>query len=90
MNRLNSLKLVLVVFIIVSLAASFKAIYSDDDPAFDMLGHSDGLMLYVHLLQIPKICSYLFYESVVVSVLPQPIVSYLAGKEKSPPKYNLL
>lgn len=89
-NSFYSLKLVLVILIVVSLAATFKAVYSDDDPVFDILGHSGGLMLYVNLLQNPKICNDLVYESAGVCVILQPLVSYLAGKEKSPPKYGLL
>lgn len=86
MNRSDSLKLVLVVLIVVSSIASFRAIYGDDDPVFDMLGHSDGLIFYTELLQNPKICNDLVYESSGVCVIPQPLVSYLAGKEKSPPE----
>jgi len=85
MKRLYLLKLVLIILIAVSLVASFKAIYDDDESTSDIICDNNNFFSYIELLSNFTSCKGILYEYNNDLTYPEPLVSYLASKEKSPP-----
>ena len=85
MKRLYFLKLVLIILTTVSLVASFKAIYDDDESTSDILCNNNDFLLYIELLSNPTSCNDIFYGYNNEFIYTEPLISYLASKEKSPP-----
>ncbi len=89
MKRLHFLRLVLITITAVALIASFGATYNDDEPTVNVLCINNVFLIYINLLLDPASCKGIRYEYNNVFVYPDVFISYLASKEKSPPRNNI-
>ncbi len=85
MKKLYFLKLVLIILIVVSLVASFRAIYDDDESTYDIICDNNNFFSYIGFLSSSIYPKGIFYGYNNDLTYPEPLVSYLASKEKSPP-----
>ncbi|MCX5709521.1 MAG: hypothetical protein NT088_02170 [Candidatus Omnitrophica bacterium] len=84
MKKLYSLRSVLIIFTVVLLVVSFKAI-CDDDANSDILCDNSVFSSYASPVLNPVCHNGVFYAKNNGPAYPEPLISYLASKEKSPP-----
>ncbi|TAM41711.1 hypothetical protein EPN54_01725 [bacterium] len=84
-KRFNFPKLFLITVTVISLIASFAALYDNDDPTFDLLCKDVGPLPYQYILADFMFSKGRLYEYGNTVAYEKPLISYLAGKEKSPP-----
>ncbi|MDD5195871.1 MAG: hypothetical protein PHQ96_09410 [Candidatus Omnitrophica bacterium] len=84
MNKACLLKLTLILIILASLALFTKAI-CDSDVTLETLCNSNDVFQYSELLINISSRRQVFYGRSNDAISPEPIISYLARQEKSPP-----
>ena len=85
MKKTVFLRLIFVCAIAVSLIIFTKAIYDDEDSAFDMLCSAVGSFRYEELLAHMLYSTGIFYAHHESAVPSTSIMAYLERHEKSPP-----
>ena len=85
MKKTYFFKFIIISVIALSLFGFVKTIYDNDEPVYDMLCINNTISSYVGLLTDTLLMKSAFYEHHNNIIYFEPIISYLARQEKSPP-----
>lgn len=85
MKKNNIFNIILICIVVFSIIACCKAVYEDEDFIFDILGNINNLTFYVEYFICILLCFGILYGYGSNLFSAQPVISYLARREKSPP-----
>ena len=85
MRKTLFLKFIVIFVIGLSFFAFVRSVCDDDDSAYDILGRNNDISPYDKLLADALSLKDIFYEYRNDVIYSEPIISYFARQEKSPP-----
>jgi hypothetical protein len=85
MKRNYFLRFIVFSVIVLSFFAFLKAVCDDDESTLDLLGQNNYIFSYAALFADDLFNRALYYEHHDNAIVFEPVISYLARQEKSPP-----